>query len=74
MQGDTVPILDPFFYQIAFAPEPQAARTIAIALVPGDTRQTARAILTIATLSAFWLMVYMAPEIRRSKHLNNKQI
>jgi hypothetical protein len=55
-------MLDPFFYQIAFAPEPQTARVIPISEDP----QIKRAILAVATLSAVWLMVYMAPDIRHS--------
>ena len=54
-------MLDPFFYQLVIAPEPQPAH---IRPISEDKK---RALLTVATLSAVWLMVYMAPDIRRSK-------
>jgi hypothetical protein len=53
-------MLDPFFYQLVIAPEPQPAR---IRPISEDHK---RAIITVATLSAVWLMVYMAPDIRRT--------
>jgi len=53
-------MLDPFFYQLVIAPEPQRARSKSI------SEDQKRAILTVATLSAVWLMVYIAPDIRRT--------
>ena len=60
-------MLDPFFYQMVLAPEPLPARIP----ISADAQQMKRAILAVATLSAFWLMVYMAPDLRRSTITRN---
>jgi hypothetical protein len=52
----------PFFYELAIEPEPRRVRAIAIST---EEQRTKRAILTVATLSAVWFLVYMAPDVRR---------
>jgi hypothetical protein len=50
----------PFFHELAIEPELRRVPPVST-----EEQRMTRAILTVATLSAAWFLVYIAPDVRR---------